>query len=104
MRTHLEGFSGSENITYCPHARDQMGTRGVSDSDVRLILEHGSRKPAGGYRMQYVLEPRPFAALDPTGALTRLVDRVVVVAPGGVIVTVYHIDDLERFHWCDVVA
>ena len=104
MRTHFDGFSGSENIAYSLHALQRMRERGVSERDVRTILDRGTCAPAAGGCLRYVLESNWFAALDPTRALLRLVGLVVIRARDGVIVTVYPDDgDLERFNWGDII-
>ena len=105
MRTHFEGFSGSENITYSLHALQRMRERGVSQSDVRTILDKGTCEPAARGCLRYVLEPKWFVLLDRTGTLSRLVDWSVIIDRNGEIVTVYPDDgDLERFRWCDIIA
>ena len=104
MRTHFEGFSGSENITYSRHALERMQQREVSDRDVRLILEYGSSSPAPNDCRRYALEPSWWWALDRTGALCRLVGWSVIVDCDGTVVTVHPDNgDPERIRWCDIV-
>ncbi|MEI8095843.1 MAG: hypothetical protein WCG80_16660 [Spirochaetales bacterium] len=79
------------DIPSSSHAIDRGLQRGISQSDIRKVLEFGHRSPSFGGRQRCRIPPNPFvAAFRPE--LKALEDVVVVLGLQDAIITVEWVD------------
>jgi hypothetical protein len=81
------------------HGRHRAKNRAFRPETIRAILEHGRILHAGGHCTAYFLGQREVAAARRRGIrLDPFVNRAVVIAADGRVVTVAHVRRLPR-HW-----